>query len=618
MKNILIIRKEENKRISDQKVSKEILRRIIGLLMLTVFVISFISGISIGVKAVATASIRDNSGNVQALYFTGQSTSPNKWYQDAISMNPDVGIQLCDAGQQYVVGTYAINVGGSWKYVPITYKSSTEALTHTDVDKGGGCYFTSPGDLTFSPSYLQTPDPDIYYAAYPGRIWVGYADNSNPGTINNFVFAGNNGKLLGSYTIGRSFSEATREITVQTPTISFQTPSGTFNKLATDSQFGVSTEKQIVVGACVDDYGSSCSEGYVVPSEKNFPMSLNSGLSASDVNDQHTYTRYIVINGLGNPICIGANLKVSVDSITPNPIYYGQTLNIAFTISNPRDTPYEINGGNVGVTNSFDIKLTIYNTSNPGDIIYQTTQTITDDIGVDGTLSGTANWLAQAHSGNYTVQIEVDNNNNIAECNEADNSATANFKLKPVYIPNIKIDGASSTSFPYPGVPYNFSIHLMNSDGENVSNATVRVVEENGIDLLGPTQIWNRSTSNTTKEKTGLKSYNIAEFKTDYLGNAVMTLIPTGNKLYSPEYNYTNISNYVGNYKIYLSGWSHSGEDLIFTILGNVETEYPLSLEHPYEYENANNKNIPNKDTFVQPIFDFVYEVFSTFWKSVV
>ena len=566
----------------------------------------------------ASASIRDNSANVRSLYFTGQSTDPNKWYQDAITPNPDVGIQLCDEGQKYVAGTYAINVGGSWKYVPITYKSSTEALAYTDVNKGGGCYFTSPGYLTFSPSYLTTPNPDIYYAAYPCRIWVGYANTANPGTISNFVFAGDNGRLLGSYSVQRSFSEATRDITVQTPSISFQTASGSFSKNADDSQFGVGSERQMVVGVCVDDYGSSCSDGYVVPSEHNFPMSLSSGLGAADVNDQHTYTRYVVINGIGNAICIGANLEVSVDSVTPNPVYYGQTLTISFTISNPRDTPYELNGGNVGVTNSFTIKLSIYNASNPGSVVYETTQSISDDIGVDGSISGTATWVAQAHSGNYTVRIDVDYNNDIVECNEADNSDTENFELRPVYIPNIKIDGVTTTSFAYPGVPYNFSLHLTNSDGENVSNATIRIVEENGINILGPTQVWNRSISNTTTEKAGLKSYNIAEFKTDYLGNAELTIIPTGNKLYSSEYNYTNVSEYVGNYSIYLMGWTQSGSNLIFTISGSIETEYPLSLEHPYQYVNSNNKNIPNKQIFVQPVLDFVYEIFSTFWKSIV
>ena len=566
----------------------------------------------------ATASLRDNSGTVRELYFTGQSTDPNKWYQDAISTNPDVGIQVCDVGQTYVGATYAINVNGAWKYALVSYKSSTEALAYTDVSKGAGCYFTSPGYLTISPSRLTTPDPDVFYAAFPGKLWVGYSSSPNPGTIDNFIFTGDNGKLMGSYSVERSFSEATRQITVQTPIISFQTASSTFNKLASDSTFGVSDDRRMVVGCCVDNYGSSCSDGYVVPTETNFPISLSSGLGASDVNDQNTYTRYIVINGLGNPICIGANLQVSISSIDPDPVYYGQTLTITYSVTNPRDTPYETEGGNVGVTSSFSVRISIYNASDPGDVKYTTTQIITDDIPVDGSYTGTVNWVAEAHSGIYTVKVEVDYGDDIAECDETDNTATQNFELKPVYIPEIYIDGVETTIFEYPGVPYNFSLHLKNSDGENVSNATIRIVEENGLNILGPTQIWNRSISNSSTEKAGLKSYNIAEFKTDYLGNANMTLIPTGNKLYSPQYNYTNISEYVGNYRIYLTGWTQDNESLIFTIAGNIQTTYPLTLQNPYTYNSASNKVVTNQNTFVQEVLDFVYEVFSTFWKSIV
>ncbi len=581
--------------------------------ILIVFILTLLPSIAYA----QTASIRDNSGNVANLFFTGQSTSPNKWYQDAISTNPDVGIQICDIGQKYVGGLYAMDVNGVWKYVPITYKSSTDALSYTDVSEGNGCYATNPGDLTFSPSHLTTPNPNIYYAAYPGRIWVGYADSPNPGTINNFIFTNENGKLLGSYLVDRSFSESTDEITIQTPKIVFQTQSGSFNKDATDSTFGVTNERRMVVGVCSDDYGSNCSDGYVVPTEKSFPMSLSTGLTSSDVNDQHTYIRYVVINGEGNQICIGANLKVSIDSVTPNPVYYGQTLNIKFTISNPRDTPYEVHGGNVGVTHPFDVKISIYNASNPSQIIYQTSQTITSPVGVGGVVSGTVNWLAQAHSGDYTVKIDVDSNNNIKECDESDNSATANFKLKPVYLPNMRIDGLPSTTFQYPGVPYNVSIHLTNSDGENVSDATLRIVEENGIDILAPTQVWNE-TLNGASEKTGVKSYNIAEFKTDGKGDVSLTIIPTGNKLYSPEYNYTNISSYVGDYKIYLMGWTSSGDNLIFTISGSISQEYPLSLQNPFDYQHANYKNFPNKNGFVKQIMEFVYENFATFWKSII
>jgi len=50
-----------------------------------------------------------------------------------------------------------MNVNGNWKSILITYRSNTDALAYTDRDKGGGCYYTSHGFLTVSPSYLSTP-----------------------------------------------------------------------------------------------------------------------------------------------------------------------------------------------------------------------------------------------------------------------------------------------------------------------------------------------------------------------------------------------------------------------------------------------------------------------------
>ncbi len=597
-----------------KKTNKKILREISIIINLLILII-----VNANASYAVSAALESNSGIVQHLYFTGTSSGPNKWYQDGISTNPDVGIKLCDLGQKYVGATYAAKINDAWKYVLVSYHSSTDALAYTDSTDGSTCYKVSPSYLTISPSSLTTPNPDVYYAAFPGRLEIAYADSANPGTLTNFVFADGNGGLAGSYSIDRSFSESDDTVTLQTPVINFQTSSGTFSKVATDQTFGLNNDKRrMVVACCDDDAGTSCSDGYVVPTEANFPMSLNTGLSSSDVNDQHTYTKYIVINGLGNQMCIGANLETQVTSITPNPVYYGQTLHISFKITNPRNTPYEIHGGNVRVTNPFAVLVKIYNATNPSNVISQQTVNVNNPVPVDGEVDVNVDWPAQAHSGTYTVEVDVDSNNNIAECNENDNTAKANFVLKPVYIPNVEIDSVSSIHFGYPGVPYDFSIHMQNSDGNDVGNATVQVVEENGLDIFGPTQIWNLSTSNTTTAKSGLKSFNIAQFTTDYEGKASMTLIPTGNKLYSPEYNYTNASNYVGDYKMYLRGWTSSGEEMIFTINGEITNEYPLILDNPYTYLHANQKIIVNEDSFVKPILDFVYESFATFWKSII
>ncbi len=596
------------------KIIEKMQKAIITLLLVTALLIWAPS-----TRATDAAMISNTGNLVQNLYFTGSATNVNKWYQDGISTNPDIGLQLCNHGQKYVGAAYAINVNGVWKYTLISYHSSTDALAYTNRNDGSNCYSVEPSQVTMSPSSLTTPSPNVFYAAFPGKVEVAYADSPNPGALSNFVYADGNGGLAGGYTFDRSFSQSENKITVQTPIINFQTSSETFSKTATDPTFGLDNDKRrMVIGCCEDSEGLNCSDGYIIPTEKNFPISLETGINSVEINDQRTFTRYIVINGIGSPICIGVNLEPKITDITPNPIYYGQILHITFEVSNPRDTPYERKGGNVKLTDPFNVAIKIYNSTNPSQVIFQTTETISQAISPDGRVTVNANWPAQAHSGTYTVEVYVDPENNIKECDETDNAAKANFILKPVYIPNVKIDGVSSIHFGYPGVPYNFSIHLTNSDGDNVSNAIVQVVEENGLDIFAPTQIWNRSTSNLTKEKSGLKSYNIAEFQTDYRGNAEMTLIPTGNKLYSSEYNYTNVSEYVGNYKIYLKGTTSSGENLIFTVNNNPTNEYPLVLDNPYTYLHANSKDPVNANQFVKPIMEFVYEAFATFWKSII
>jgi len=564
-----------------------------------------------------SASIKASNGVIQNLYFTGDTTNPNKWYQDAIGNNPDVGIEICDVGQTYVGATYAVNVNGNWKYSLITYRSDTQALAFTDVNNGGGCYFTSPGYLTFSPSHLATPSPNVYYAAFPGRLWIAYSSTGNPGTLSNFVFVGSNGYLRGSYTVERSFSQSNKQITVQTPTITFQTFSGTFSKSASDSDFGVNTDRKMVVGICDDDYGSNCHDGRVVPNEGIFPFSLDSGVGV--VNDQNKYDRYVVINGLGNYICIGANLKIAIDLVQPNPVYYSQILQIKYTVSNPRDTPYEERGGNVDVTTDFNIRVKIYQQDNTSNVVFENNYMVSDDIPVDGSISNTINWQAIAHSGTYVIEVTVDSNNDIVECNENDNTATRTFELKPIHIPEIYINGNKSTVFPYAGIPYNFTMHLKNSDNENVSNALVRIVEENGICILAPTQVWNRTTNGTDSNMTGLKSYNIAQFYTDYYGNVNFTIIPTGNRLYAPEYSYLNVNKYIGNYSIYLEGTTQNGDSLVFIINGSVTHKYPLKIAHPYTYGVQNNKpsGFINENIFIRQIMEWVYAIFANFWKMV-
>lgn len=549
------------------------------------------------------------------LYFTGSSSDPGTLYQDAIDGNQDVGIQLCDVGQRYVGAFYAMNVLGTWRYVPISYNSYSTAMALTDTDAGSGCYRVTEGFVTVSPSELTTPDPDIKKAAFPGKLYIGYAASSNPGTVTSFVFGGAGATLLGDFTMQRSFSEATRQITVQSPTISFQTSSTTFAKSATDASFGISDDRRLVMGVCDDTDGELCNDGSVL-SSASFPALFNSGLSASDVNDGSTHTKYVVANGIGKPICIGANLKITIHDASPDPVYYSQNLIINYTITNPRDIPYEINGGNVQVSTPFRINISIYNASSMSNVVYSVVQTISDTIAPDAILERELSWPAYAHSGIYTVRITADTTNVIVECNEADNFDTENFELKPITIPLVYIDGELSDEFDYPNVPYNLSFYFKNSDNDTLRNANVSLAQINGLMLAAPTQTYNRTTGSNTTVSDGLVTESIVKFVTDYGGTATFTYLPTYNRLYLEEYSYLDLPGHIGNYSIYFEGVQQDGESFKFVLDGELSSTYPLTVLNTSYIGDPADKEIPNRTMVIQ-VMDFIYRTFANFLDTI-
>jgi len=581
----------------------------------------FLFAIIFNSVSAAGGSLKTSSGSISNIYFTGDASDPAQWYQDAMGSNSDIGIEICGHGSTYVGATYALNASGAWKYALISYRSSTSALSQTDQTStfNSSCSFTSPGYLTLSPSYLTTPSPDVYYAAFPGRLWIGYAGSANPGVINNFEPIGSNGYLRGSYYISRSFNQVTRNTEVQTPTIYFQTSSGSFSKSASDTTFGVNSQRRMVIGDCEETTGRYCSSGYLIPTDTTFPLNLSTGLTAGQVNDQTTHTRYIVLNGISHMYCIGANLNTQITNLNPDPVYYNQTHTITYSISNPRDTPDENLGGNVDVTTVFNVNITIYEQGNPSNIVYSTMDQISTGVDVDETIVRNVSWVASALSGMYTVQVIVDSGDDIVECNEGDNIDTQDFELKPVYIPNIYINGNPTNTFPNAGTPYNFSIILSNSDGENATNATLRIYEVNGMNLFAPVQIWNKTSStdsNSSLSKTGIKTINSLETELDLYGISNFTIIPTGNKLFSPQYNYTHISDYLDDYYLYLEAYYDADDK--FKFIGTYTTQYFLNVSDPYTYEETDTSNYFNEDIFVRQTMDWIYTIFSNFWKTAV
>lgn len=555
-----------------------------------------------------------------SMKYTGTSSSPGTFYQDGVGGsfgNSDVGIELCDAGGPRYVGAFnAIQVASTWYYSLVSYSSSTNALALTTNFVSGDCYVALPGFVTVSPSYLTTPSPEVYRAALPARLFIGYAASANPGTVSNFVYSGGDATLQGSYTVGRSFDQGTRQISVTTPQITFVSTSGSFSKSATDATFGINSERRMVMGVCDNDYGEACSDGGIL-SSATFPVTLSSGLSSGMVNDQQTHTKYVVLNGLGNQMCIGTNLQSEITAI-PDPIYYSQTLNITVTLKNPRHTPYELNGGNVDITSPFDVDLTIYEQGNPGNVVYTTNFEVTGTLPPDGSYPVLVQWPAIAHSGTYVVEVDADSNDELVECAESDNTDSTTFDLLPITIPEIYIDGVQTDEFSIPNVPYKMDIHMKNSDDDVLSNATLILTETNGLSLTAPTQIYNRTidgSANTIKD--GLITKTQAYILTDFYGNASFTFMPTYNAFYNNPYSYINLNQYVGNYSLSMSGNQSDGSDFTFIENEIIYSEYPFTIAN-VTYNGSYTSKTIYRESFVAQVLDFAYHTYTNFLESII
>jgi len=541
----------------------------------------------------AATGIVISDGTAQDLYFVGTSSNPAQRYQDAISPNPDVGLELCgQTGTSYVGGTYAFNVGGTWNYTLITYGTDpTDALALTSL-RAGDCYITSPmGSLTVSPSSLSSRTPQVYVAAFPGTIFV-MNSSSQDGSSPTFI-AATASSLLGSYSVTRTFDESTQDITVQTPTISFTTESGSFTKSASDADYGVNDDRRMAVAVCTDTQGETCTDGRIVNDSSVFPLDLASGVTP---NEALTFTRYVVINGLDYSICIGPDLNTNtlrIDGSASLTVYSGESVNISVITSNSQ---------NVNVTSSFDIGINV-STTNP--------QNFT--INSLGSGESTTNYFiydtSSLSSGAHTVQ-SILFDSALGDCNDGNDGATATLTIAKTYRPYVWIDGIQTNNFTHAGRPYNITIQLNDSDGNIVSGARIEFIESNGLNLFAPTQIF-------TETGDGLKPVSSAVIFTNSTGEVSFSIIPTGNKLYEPAYASYNVSDHVGNYSLYFEVFDgNTTTELQLAIAGQgLVDQYDFNLLNMIVYSpNSSEKDtlrVVNQDEFFQQVLEFVDQAFA-------
>ena len=562
-----------------------------------------------------SGSIVDSGASTDSLYYTGSFGAPSFFYKDAQASqgNADLSLMVCDEGSsKYVGAAYGLNISGSMTAVLISYNDASNPLAAAGTSGGGSCYYAGPmSAITFSPSYLDLAT-DVYYAAFPGTIWVMYADNAD-GTANaQYVHVdASDGYLRGSYSgfiSTSSFDEGSTDFTISNPTISFTTQSGSFSTTASNADHGVTSDRRMVVGICNDSVGINCCSGQVVDDTSDFSLTLDACVAP---NDQETHTRYGVINGIGTSVCIGGNLYVSSSGISEDqdPIYYGQVLNLSYSYSNT---------GNVNVSTDFLVYISVYDQSNASRVVFEDTIDVTDLItSGGGSDSGSTVWAVNATSGNYVAKVEVDSGSAITECAEGDNDDTTSFEVKAVAIPQVYLNGVATENFSFAGRPYNFTLFLVDSDGLDMGNASVILREVNGVSFFAPTQVWN-ATINSQSTQTGLVSYSEGRFYTDDDGMASFTVIPGGNKLYTADYAYTDVYSYLGDYSLYLTGTDSSGDDLTFSIGGSLYTEYGLLLGNHTIEAVGGSLNYPNQNSYVDHVMEWVYAIYATFWKVVI
>lgn len=544
------------------------------------------------------AAIINSSGNV----WNVTASYTQKVYVDALpdpSVNPDFAIKLCGLGQKYVATVFAMNSTGNAGYITVSKdltSGSNSTTVYTSVSLGGGCYMTPVDKYGFSQFKDFARAPIVYVSAFPGRPHVLYSDSADGSSPSFTLLNYSNGTLRGSYTVSlpiSSYNYLTNNVSATISSITFQTDADPQTKSINDTNWGVSTAtgRSLIVGLCSDDYGGTCSDYKEINSSAQLPVQL---ALHENANDTITYTRYFVVNGLGTPLCIGADLTPAV-TLTPSTVYSGNSSIVNLTITNT---------GNVPVTTDF--KLTL-NQTGPGGFFNQTNWTITESLTPGQVAFRSFVFTNTSRSGTYTFTIETDSDNVVAECNE-NNVAARALTVNPVRRLYIFIDGNETNIFPHPGRPYNVTMYINDSNGNLLPSPTLVLTETNGLNPFTPTQIWNSSGT-----LIGVASNVRGTITGNAAGYVQLAVVPTCNQLYNDPVKGPLLSSTIGNYSMVIT----TPVEVLYN--GSFTTSVPLLIADSTCADPGwlNNKEIINKE-YVLPVYDWLYQVYSIAKKLII
>jgi len=535
--------------------------------------------------AVQNASIVNDATN-SSVTLRYEVDPINAYIENAAGNPGQVVLQVCadnataDLSGKY--GGFVYKTGNGNLFQHLAEKSGVELVQFSSCD--ASCCKT-PTD------YNLLSD----YSVYPAQVYAIVSDDSAINTSDTFIYIPSaNGWFEGYFstnTVQSSYSQTSGNVTVDVTTAYGRKEDGSYTSISTDKNY-------LILGVCdivSDLYKYNCTSN----AKTNLTasgVSLYTGVVSPA--DTGIATKYYVIDGIASSFCIGPDLTVTSVSVNPSSVPQGQTVNITATVTN---------GNNVDVTQSFNISF--FRDGNP--IGYVT---------VAGLNAGSTEYpsilynTAGLSSGSKTILARVDDAS-IGDCNNANDNSTAALNIGKTYQVLVLINGTASTNFPVPGRPYNVSIHVNDSDGGNVA-ALVKITEKNGINLFAPIQ-------NLSAGK-GVSPLAVAQFETDASGNANIALIPTGNKLYNPEYAYLNVSGYVGNYQLYLEVFDKTTGTKLQLYNGTLINELDFTLGSMTAVNpTAGQENsifVYNHNSFVQQIIDLANQVYSSIkkWTGVI
>ena len=260
------------------------------------------------------------------------------------------------------------------------------------------------------------------------------------------------------------------------------------------------------------------------------------------------------------------------------------------------------------ITTPFMLYLNI---TGPSGYTNNTAWNITTAMAPGATITRSLSWVVNNVSGTYTATARADATDLLAECNKNNNNASTPISSTPTYTLHVIIDGNTTNAFPVWGRPYNVTMWITDTSGNNVPSPRFSITETNGLNPFTPTQVWTSGANSF-----GLTSYSTGQMTGNSSGYIQLTMVPTCNLLYT-LYSYENAQQYIGNYSITVS--ATAPDPLIFVYNGNLTYSVPLQVT---DYTCAdpgwmNSKSLINQNTYVESVYDWIYQVYSNTKKLV-